>query len=51
MQILAPLSARDQSDAWADMEEQLNVFTTPAGWEGPNELLLCSAASPDFRDD
>ena len=51
MQILAPLSPSAQSDAWADMEEQLNAFTTLAGWEGPNELLLCSASSPALRDD
>lgn len=26
--------------AWADMEERLSAYATPAGWEGPNELLL-----------
>jgi SAM-dependent methyltransferase len=49
MQILAPLSPSAQRDAWADMEAQLNVFTTPIAWEGPNELLLCAASSPTPR--
>lgn len=40
MQILAPLPVPAQRDAWEDMVAQLNVFNTPAGWEGPNELLL-----------
>jgi protein-L-isoaspartate O-methyltransferase len=43
MEILASLPAQAQVDAWDDMVEQLNVFTTPTGWVGPNELLLCSA--------
>jgi hypothetical protein len=43
MEILAPLSEPAQMAAWDDMGEQLNVFATPAGWVGPNELLLCSA--------
>ncbi len=46
MEILAPLSAVAQRAAWDDMSEQLNVFNTPTGWVGPNELLLCAAASP-----
>jgi hypothetical protein len=25
---------------------QLDQFTTPTGWVGPNELLLCSAMRP-----
>ena len=46
MEILAPLSAAAQHVAWDDMATQLAVFTTPTGWVGPNELLLCAAASP-----
>lgn len=48
MQILAPLSEAAQGAAWDDMESQLNRFAGPDGWEGPNELLLCSGvlASP-----
>lgn len=42
MQILAPLSGAAQSAAWDDMESQLNQFAGSQGWEGPNELLLCS---------
>jgi hypothetical protein len=46
MAILAPLSAAAQADAWQDMAAQLDQFTTPTGWLGPNELLLCSATRP-----
>jgi len=46
MEILAPLPAAAQRAAWDDMAAQLNVFDTPGGWVGPNELLLCAAASP-----
>jgi ubiquinone/menaquinone biosynthesis C-methylase UbiE len=46
MEILTPLSAAAQRAAWEDMAGQLSRFTTPAGWVGPNELLLCAAASP-----
>lgn len=46
MEILAPLPAAAQRAAWDDMAEQLNRFATPTGWVGPNELLLCAAASP-----
>lgn len=49
MEILALLPAQDQDDAWDDMVTQLNVFATPAGWAGPHEMLLCSAASPVGR--
>jgi len=38
--ILSPLTPSAAADAWADMEERLNVFNTPSGWVGPNELLL-----------
>jgi SAM-dependent methyltransferase len=40
LQILARLDAAAAAAAWAEMEERLAVFTTAAGWEGPNELLL-----------
>ena len=46
MQMLAPLPAAAQRDAWEEMRAQLNVFATPDGWVGPNELLLCSASAP-----
>ena len=49
MEILAPLSAGAQADAWDDMTAQLNVFATPTGWQGPNELLLCVATRPGSR--
>lgn len=42
-QILGRLSPQAADAAWADMEERLNVFTTPEGWVGPNELLLTAA--------
>lgn len=46
MEILAPLGAAAQRAAWDDMAGQLEVFGAPKGWVGPNELLLCAAASP-----
>jgi len=42
MEILAPLPAKAQNDAWTDMQEQLNRFANADGWCGPNELLLGS---------
>ncbi len=33
--------------AWADIESQLAVFSTPTGWEGPHELLLTAARRGD----
>ena len=46
MALLAPLSAAAQRDAWQDIADQLDQFNTPAGWCGPNELLLCTAQRP-----
>ena len=46
MAILAPLPAAAQHAAWQDIAQQLERFATPQGWEGPNELLLCSATRP-----
>lgn len=39
IEILAPLSGAARQDAWNEMTEQLEVFSTPTGWAGPNELL------------
>jgi SAM-dependent methyltransferase len=44
--MLKPLSAQLREAAWADITDQLRAFDTPQGWEGPNELLLCSALKP-----
>jgi SAM-dependent methyltransferase len=38
--ILGSLDDGAATAAWADMEEKLSAFSTPWGWEGPNELLL-----------
>jgi len=46
IEILKPLSTSAQAAAWEDMAHQLESFSTATGWEGPNELLLCSAAVP-----
>ena len=46
IEILAPLPVAAQQDAWRDITEQLQVFTTPLGWVGPNELLQCVAVAP-----
>lgn len=45
IEILASLSAKAQQNAWIDMTEQLRVFSSKSGWDGPNELLLCSATA------
>ncbi len=39
IEILAPLSAAARQKAWHDITRQLEVFSTPADWAGPNELL------------
>jgi len=39
-QILGRLDEPYRERAWAEMEEELSIYTTPWGWEGPNELLL-----------
>ncbi len=44
IEILRPLTAARQADAWHDIARQLDVFSTAHGWVGPNELLLCSAS-------
>ena len=49
MEILASLPPATQDDVWRDIEAQLDAFSTPAGWIGPNELLLCSAAVPHVQ--
>lgn len=46
IQMLSSLTSTERNDAWADLESQLQQFTTDTGWEGPNELLLCSASAP-----
>ena len=46
IELLRPLTALARDAAWADIGLQLERFATPEGWEGPNELLLCSAAKP-----
>ncbi len=46
IELLAPLSAAAKQNAWNDMTEQLQIFNTPSGWTGPNELLRCVAVSP-----
>lgn len=39
-QILGRLDQEAADAAWGEIEERLSAFTTPRGWEGPNELLL-----------
>lgn len=46
VQLLGQLDPQAQEAAWADMEEQLDVFQLPEGWEGPNELLLAAGIKP-----
>ncbi len=44
-EILKTLSDVAQRNAWLDMTEQLRIFSSTSGWNGPNELLLASATS------
>lgn len=46
IELLKPLAPDARAAAWADIADQLAQFTTADGWEGPNELLLCSATRP-----
>jgi hypothetical protein len=41
-QILGRLDAAAAAAAWDDIAARLQVFETPSGWEGPNELLLAA---------
>ena len=43
VQIVQGLEPAKRDAAWADIENELNRFTTPTAWEGPNELLLTAA--------
>lgn len=40
--MLAHLDQAARRAAWAEIEDQLNVFSTPTGWSGPNELILAT---------
>jgi len=46
MDLLRPLTPEAQQRAWNEMARELMQFTTTRGWQGPNELLLCSATRP-----
>lgn len=46
MQILGQLNPPSQEAAWVEMKDRLRAFQTPAGWEGPNELLLADGTQP-----
>jgi ubiquinone/menaquinone biosynthesis C-methylase UbiE len=46
IELLKPLPEPARAAAWADMACQLEAFSTPSGWSGPNELLLWSATRP-----
>lgn len=47
LQILGHLDAASAEAAWDEMRDRLQAFTTPAGWEGPNELLLTAGRRPE----
>lgn len=46
LQILAGLGEAAAKAAWDDIRTQLQAFTTPTGWAGPNELLITAARRP-----
>ncbi len=45
IEMLAQAPQKVQSQAWNDMAVALSRFNTHSGWEGPNELLLCSGTA------
>jgi SAM-dependent methyltransferase len=46
LQILDRLGAAESDAAWVEIRAKLSAFNTPAGWEGPNELLLTIGHRP-----
>jgi SAM-dependent methyltransferase len=44
--VLGRLEVSAVEAAWDDMAQRLAAFTTPLGWEGPNELLLTVGRRP-----
>ncbi len=46
-ELLKPLDARARDRAWAEITQRLDMFSTPGGWSGPNELLLFAASKPE----
>jgi SAM-dependent methyltransferase len=49
IEILALFPVSVQENAWIDMTEKLRIFSSKSGWNGPNELLLCSATRPNLE--
>lgn len=46
VELLAGLDETRRAAAWAEIAERLGKFSTPTGWEGPNELLLTVGKRP-----
>lgn len=46
LHILGQLDEPARDAAWAEIESKLSALNTPAGWEGPNELLLTVGRHP-----
>ena len=42
LQVLGRLDDEARERAWQEISQRLDVFSTPTGWQGPNELLLVS---------
>ncbi len=45
IEMLKHVTPQARADAWEDITRQLGPYTNDRGWEGPNELLLCSAVN------
>ena len=45
MRTVKALPQAAQASALNETTDQLQVFATPHGWPGPNELLICSATA------
>lgn len=44
-QMLSNLSPEEQENTWAEIEQQLTQYQTPAGFQGPCELILASGTN------
>ena len=43
-ELLKSLDAPARERAWTEIAQRLDVFSTPGGWSGPNQLLLFVAS-------
>ncbi len=44
--MLAGLSEAEQEAAWDEIQRELSRYETPAGFEGPCELIVAAGTAP-----